>query len=215
MNKTEIGISIIAMVAVGIATLFGFSVHETRQVNKKIGKAAEDLKNASVKDISDAMVQQAIEKAAEQAVSVNVATDNYIILSKAKSSLESQISELVKERYGDAVREVSERIAAQAAKIDDPEALKKAVRSRAEDILVRQFKNELDDLKDRAEDTIERAVSTYEDKLDDIAEKFEDKLDDKLERASDSLQSVKRVYDILGNGLGGKKESSGIRIVTD
>lgn len=88
------------------------------------------------------------------------------------------------------------------------------MRTRAEDILVRQFKDDLRDLKDKAEDSIDKAVSTYEDKLDEMAEKFEEKLDDKLDRASESLQSVKRVYDILGNGLGAKRES-GIRIVTD
>lgn len=214
MNKYEGGIIISA--GIGLISLLGWAVEswQNRKLRRSVGEGLRDLKDATAKDISETLLHTAVSKAADSAVNHYVAADNSIILAKAKSTLEEEVFKMVNSQYDVSKKEVSEKIAARAAELDDPEALRKAVRTRAEDILVRQFRDDLRDLKDKAEDSIDKAVSTYEDKLDEMAEKFEEKLDDKLDRASESLQSVKRVYDILGNGLGAKRES-GIRIVTD
>lgn len=214
MNKYEGGIIISA--GIGLISLLGWAVEswQNRKLRRSVGDGLRDLKDAAAKDISETLLHTAVSKAADSAVNKYVAADNCVILTCAKDNLEKEVTHMVCNQYDVAKKEVSEKIAARVAELDDPEALRKAVRARAEDILVRQFRDDLRDLKDKAEDSIDKAVTTYEDKLDEMAEKFEEKLDDKLDRASESLQSVKRVYDILGNGLGAKRES-GIRIVTD
>lgn len=203
MNKFTVGTLIaaaLALIGVGAG-----AVYENHQTNKKVGKSMEELKNASVREISEGLLKEAVTKAADMAVDKYVRNDNESILSKANSRLTSEIDSLVRGRYDEVTNDVSERLAKHVAQLDNPDKLKKAVRERAEDILVKRFDNDLDDLKRRAEDAFDDANERYENKLDDAIDRFEEKLDDKVEGYVDSLSSMKKVYDTLEKALSGHR----------
>lgn len=212
MNKFTVGTLVaaaLALLGIGAGTLY-----ENHQTNKKVGKSMEELKNASVREISEGLLKEAVAKAADMAVDKYVRSDNDSILSKANSRLGSEIENLVRSRYDEVTDDVSGRLAKHVAQLDNPDKLKKAVRERAEDILVKRFDNDLDDLKRRAEDAFEDANERYENKLEDVVEKFEEKLDDKLDGYSDNLASMKKVYESIErafNGHRGDRDGKEIR----
>ena len=179
MNKFAVGTMVAAVLA-----LLGVGVnaaYESHQTNKKIGQATDELKNATVKDITDSLLREAVQRAASLSVDKYIRDDNDAILSKANSTLANQISSLVNGRYNEVTKEVSDRLAKHVADLDHPDRIRKAVMEKAEKILLDRFDDDLDDLKDKAKDAYDDANERYEQKLDDLADKFESKLDDKLE----------------------------------
>ena len=207
MNKFAVGTFVAAVLALfGVG---GYAAYENHETNKKIGKTADELKNATVRDISESMIRETVSRAAEEAVSRYIDKDNDEILRKAKSKLDADIFTMVQEQYGEAKRGVTEKIAAEVSKLDDPEGLKRSVRKRAEDILVNRFDSDLADMKRKAENAYDDANNRYERKLEDISDKFEDKLNEKLEGYSDNLASMKKVYESIERAFGGNRDDRG------
>lgn len=207
MNKVTIGTMVAAVV-----TLLGIGASaawENHQTNKKVGKSMEELKNATVRDISDSMLREAVSRAADIAVNKYVRDDNESILNRANVKLANDIQSLVKSRYDEVTKDVSDRLASQVAKLDDPERLRRNVREKAEDILAKRFNDDLDDLKRKAEDAFDDANERYENKLEDVVNKFEEKLDDKLAGYSDNLASMKKVYESIEKAFGHRDSRDG------
>ena len=203
MNKFAVGTMVAAVLA-----LLGVGVnaaYESHQTNKKIGKAAEELKNASIKDISDGLLQEAVTRAADLAVDRYIKTDNDAILSKAMTRLGNEVSSLVNSRYNDVTKDVSDRIAKHVADLDHPDRIRRAVMEKAEQILLDRFDDDLDDLKEKAKDAFDDANDRYEEKLEDLSDKFESKLDDKLEDYSEHLATMKKLSDVIENAFSGRK----------
>ena len=203
MNKFAIGTIVAAFTA-----LFGvgaMAAYENHQTNKKIGISMDELKNSTVRDISESLVKEAVTRAADLAVDKYIDKDNKDILDKAESRIRLEVNNLVSSRYNEAVKEVSDRISAQVARMDDPDRMKREIQSQATKILISRFEDDLNDLKKKAKDAFDEANDKYEKKLDDISETFEDKLDDKLEDYSEHLASMKKISDILESTFGSKR----------
>ena len=203
MNKFAVGTMVAAVLA--LLGVGANAAYESHQTNKKIGKATEELKNATVRDISESLMREAVTRAADLAVDRYIKSDNDAILSKANSKLGAEVESLVRGRYGEAVSEVSERISKQVARLDDPDQMRREVRKQAEKILLDRFDGDLDDLKEKAKDAYDDANDRYERKLEDLSDKFESKLDDKMEDYSEHLATMKKLADVVENAFGGRK----------
>ena len=203
MNKFAVVTGITAVLA--LLGVTGAALYENHETNKKVGKSMDELKNATVQEISESLLKEAVTRAANIAVDKYVGRDNDAIMSRANGRLDKEITSLVNGRYSEVTRDVSDRLAAQVSKMDDPERLRKAVRERAEELLMKRLDDDLDDLKRRAEDAFDDANERYEDKLSDVVDKFEEKLDDELDGYSENLASMKKVYESIERAFGGRR----------
>ena len=212
MNKWTVGTLIVA--AAALLGIGGSAVYENHQTSKKVGKSVEELKNASIREITEGMLREAVGQAADLTVNKYISRDNDSLMRQANNELDKRIAELVGNRYNEVTKDVSDRLAAQIDKLEDPDRIRKSVHKRAEEILLQRFSNDLDDLKQKAEDAFDDANERYENKLDNVIDKFEEKLDDKLEGYSDSLASMKKVYESIEHAFGkrhGDREDREIR----
>lgn len=206
MNLKTLCLGTIGICIVGITAIMVDIWHDNDQTNRKIGESLKSLKDLTSRDISDAMIKEAVQKAASERTDHYIHQDNDGLMASAKQKLTEEINKTVSLAYITASENAAEKVDQQIEALGRPEDIRERIMSGAKDIMARRFSSDLDALRRDASNKIDDTIS-------DITDKFKEKMDDKLESLGESVKSAKAVYDAIGNGLGIGKKDNGFRIV--
>ena len=149
------GAGVLMLSALGIMDLF-----ERRETNKKIGMSMKELKDASVKDISQTVVESAVKSAAATSVAEYVSRVKNEVMMEARMKLAEETRKAVKEAGETIQKEVGERISTEASMIDMT-ALKKSARDKAEEKILDKFDGNLEDLLSKFNDNLSNVQKIY------------------------------------------------------
>lgn len=197
---TKVYIAVGGAIATAIISV-GFGIaswYESHKTTKKIGSTIKEVQDLASKDISEKIIKEAVNNAARSKVDHEIESNNSAILENAKIELQKRAKQSVNEQWEEVSKGVSEEISKQVADIDNDD-LKRKVKNRAEDILVNKYSRELNDVLDSAKR-----------KTDDKVEDFKNDLDRLVDKYGDNLSSMKKIYDSIGDALGGKKNDPGL-----
>jgi len=154
------------MVAFGVAfgtalaAALGVDIYEHRQITKKVGLATKGLKDASVKDIQQGIVEQAVKDAAEECVVEHVRRVKNDIMGEAKSQICREVQDAVRAAKAVTEKEVLDRISLEASRIDMAD-LKKSARDKAEEKILDKFDGNLEDLLSKFNDNLSNVQKIY------------------------------------------------------
>lgn len=157
-NKIIMGLG--ALMATALTAALGIDIYEHRQIAKKVGVSVKDLKEASVKEIQQGIVESAVKEAAEDKVGVYIHTVRDDIIGDARNSLDREARKAVSEAEDLIRKEVEDKISKEASKIDMNE-LKKSARDKAEAKILEKFDGNLEDLLEKFNDNLGNIQKIY------------------------------------------------------
>ena len=164
------------LVGIGVAVLSAFGLldfFEHRETNKKIGMSMRELKESSIKEIQQNMVESSVRSAAAEKVSEYMSRVKNEVLADARSKLADEARKAVQEASKTIRDEVSDKISSEASLIDMSE-LKKSARDKAEEKILSKFDTDLGDLLEKAN----KSISSYMDIYEGIAHAIDRRKDD-------------------------------------
>ena len=153
-----IGGGVFAVTVLGL-TLVGLSKINT--MAKQFNKATSEMKDVTVKDIQDAIVESAVRDAAEDKVSGYVARARNEVMDAAKAELSTEVRAAVNEAKPEIKNQLTGEIERQVANIDI-EDMKKTVRAHAEEKVLNKFEGNLQDLLDKYSGNLARIQKIYD-----------------------------------------------------
>lgn len=148
--------------AFGTALLvaLGIDINEHRKVAKKVGMAANELKAASVHDIQQGIVEQAVKAAAEENVASCIRTVKNEVMNDAREQIGKEVKQAVRDCEAVTQKEVLDKISQEASRIDMVE-LKKSARDKAEQKILDKFDGNLEDLLEKFNDNLSNVQKIY------------------------------------------------------
>lgn len=157
----------IAIGVVGLAaSLFGigYAVGQRKKLNdisEKIDRSVDELSSNINIDISETVINRAVEKAIERetAVAANRATTN--VVQAIESDISGQVKKAVDDTYQDIKKAVVGETAKKVEKIDIS-ALKKEVIEKAKEAVADKFDDSLDDVLSEFRGNLESVTKIYQ-----------------------------------------------------
>lgn len=154
----------IVPVVVGVGSLImaavGVDIYQNRQVAKRVDMSVKDLKRATAKDISEAVLEKSVREAANDQVETMMKHIRSDVMTSAKQSLDYEARKAVKDASEQIQKEVGEKISAEASLIDMT-ALKKSARDKAEEKILSKFDGNLEDLLSKFNDNLSNVQKIY------------------------------------------------------
>lgn len=153
---------VIALVATGTAltTIGGIALNKITKMTKKFDKSVKDMEEITVKDIQAKLVEEAVNRAADDRVGQYVALANRAVLSDARETIRKEVDVAVKEASRDISDRVSSEISDRAAQIDMDD-LKRRVRDKAEQKVLQKFDGNLQDILDKFSGNLSQVQKIY------------------------------------------------------
>ena len=146
MTKYEkFAVVISAVAAVGGVVVAIVSQRQLKETAELIGQSVKDLSSVEVDKIQDEVIKEAIEKAAEERVSVICGKVYDTVKTETLLRTRAWVQETTDSMYASISEEVTKQIAKEVAKIDQAK-LKKDVEAKAKAIVVEKFDGQLNDL---------------------------------------------------------------------
>lgn len=154
----------IVPVVVGVGSLvlsaIGIDIYQNRQIAKRVDLSVKDLKTATREDIHEGIIRKAVEEAADSAVGDYVREVKAEVVTQARRSLDDEARKAVREASSQIQKEVSDRIATEAALIDMT-GLKQSAREKAEAKILEKFDGNLEDLLSKFNDNLSNVQRIY------------------------------------------------------
>ena len=170
---------VVTLVAAGtvITTLGGVALAKISKLTRKFDKGVKEMEEITIKDIQAKLIEEAVNRAADEKVGQYVALANRAVLSDARETIRKEVDVAVKEASQDIKDRVSTEISDRAAQIDMDE-LKRRVRDKAEEKVLQKFDGNLQDILDKYSGNLAQVNKIYT-SIADTLRKGTDKDDDK------------------------------------
>lgn len=143
-----------------LAAALGVDIYEHRQVSKKVGLSVKDLKEASVKEIQQGIVTQAVKAAAQESVDGYIRTVRNDVMAEARDKIGVEVKKAVEASEAVTQKEVLDKISLEASKIDMAE-LKRSARDKAEAKILEKFDGNLEDLLQKFNENLSNVQKIY------------------------------------------------------
>ena len=151
-----------------VAVALGVDIYGHHKVAKKVGLSVDQMAKATTGEISSAMLEKAVQKAADEMTGSYLRSIKNDIIDDARSKLAEEARKAVKESSAIVEAEVRDKICDEASKINMDE-LKKSVRDKAEARVLDKFNGNLDDLLGKYNDSLSNIQKIYGGIADAIA----------------------------------------------
>lgn len=163
-------------------------------LNKRLDKKVDGIADSLDVDIPDAIVEEALKKAAERAATSAINKTSKDILDEYSVSVRSEVRKSVDLAYANTKIDVKNELTRQMSNIDIS-GIKREIIEDAK----RKVEEEL-------EEAMEKITDAFEEELDDAKEKASEKFDKELDsistRFSNDLERGSKIYKTLSDKLG-------------
>ena len=131
--------------------------HKVDKMTKKVGMAAEEIGKASLDDIRESMIQQAIEKAADKETRKYAREAGADAMNEMKAAIKAEVKKAVEEAYQDLRQGVTDEISTQASNLDI-DKLQKEIVEKAEKKVMARLDVNMNQLLEPMQNEIRRAA---------------------------------------------------------
>lgn len=138
----------------------GYDIYEHRKIGKKLDMSCKELEKASVQEIQESLVEQAVKYAAQSSVYNYMERVHGDVMLDAKNKISEEARKAVKDAAETIRKEVGDRISNEAAMIDMA-SLKKSARDAAEAKILEKFDGNLEDLLAKFNDNLSNVQKIY------------------------------------------------------
>lgn len=154
------------LVGIGFAIGTGKKMHQlSDKLDTSLSKIATDNEIYISDELIDEYVRVAVKKNVEQQVRSAIATASRSAVSEVTSEMATQIREAVNNEYANMSKSVKKKLADQVAAIDIY-SLKHEIRDTAKALVLEKLDDELDNIKDAAEEKFNEAVEEVVESVD-------------------------------------------------
>lgn len=169
MNKYDgfVGLVGVAIGLLGIGYAYG-THSKMAQISKNLDRSIEDLASKTPVNISDDMIERAVEKAVNYEVKQAVGKTTDKIIVDVKRDIHKQVSDAVEEEYSNIKDRVLEELTAEAAKID-VKRVRADVEKAAKEAALEKFDSSLNDILDNFNNQLNSTSRIYTSIADTMA----------------------------------------------
>lgn len=164
------------------------------ELNKRLDKKVNGIADSLNVDVPDAIVEEALKKAANRAAETAIYKTSKDVLDEYSVSVRSEVRKSVDLAYANTKIDVKNELTRQISNVDIS-GIKREIIEDAK----RKVEEEL-------EEAIEKITDTFEEELDDAKEKASEKFDKELDsistRFSSDLERGSKIYKTLSDKLG-------------
>lgn len=167
------------LIGIGYAIGTSKKMHQlSDRLDTSLSKIAADNEVYISDEVIDGYVRTAVKKNVEQQVRSAIATASRSAVSEVKLEMATRILEAVDNEYSNLSKSVKKKLADQVAAIDIY-GLKREVRDTAKELVLEKLEDEVDKIKDAAD------------------EKFNEAVEEVVAGVNDKLSSVTKIYEAI------------------
>lgn len=172
-NKTNVAIGVcgFSLLAGAVGVIFGLvSTIKANKIANKVGKAVDDIADSTEVKISEAVVEQAVNKAVDEEAKIQVDTAAKKACMSVEMDMRAQIKKEINATYSDIRGKVTDEVDRQVQSLNIRDIERDAT-DRAERRALKKFEETLDAISKKME-------STYTGKLDSILNHYDSRMKD-------------------------------------
>lgn len=156
-----------------IAALFGFGgmIYEAVKAHKfakKVGMAVDEMKDATKTDIQEAIIERAVQDAAEREIARYVRLAGKEAMDRTKDQIRKRVKAEVEKSFGDISESVAREVSRQVSNIDRV-ALQRKIEEQAKQQIMEKFNGSLDNILGDFNQNLENTKKIYQSIADSIS----------------------------------------------
>lgn len=157
-----------------------YSASKMNDMRKELFDKVGNLSDAVDVDISEALIEKAVDAAVKREADRKVSAATQKVVSNVTADIQSKVSKAVNDQYKDLKWDVEKELKKKVGSINVSSIREDVLREAKRDA-ISNFKNDIseirDDAKERYEDAVDDAIDEFKDKLDDVLDGFDDNED--------------------------------------
>lgn len=155
---------LIAMGLIGAGSIFGIIggiiIHKTNSLTRRFDTTVKNIENLTVNDIEKSIIEQAVQKAADEKVGNCIQTVKAEVMADAKRRISDEVRKAVMDAKEEIEQSVTDCIGHEASLIDMDD-LRKSARKKAEEKILSKFDGNLEDLLQKFNENLSNVQKIY------------------------------------------------------
>lgn len=183
--KEKIIIGILGAGATAIAAGCAWLAHKVHKLTTKVGATMNEVIDAETNEITDKLLEQCVQKAADKKVKAYAQDAAIESLGIVRTEIRKQVEKAVSDAYTELRQDVEDKISEEVSKIN-AEDMKRRVQAAAEKKVLEKFDGDVDGI-----------LSDLKDRTKSITKQF-----------TENLASIKELYDGVSSAIAPRKTDS-------